>query len=216
MTHRFALAALPLIVGAFAAAAAAMPPADAWEIGPIVRGRNYSEGMPATPAPRGAGWAFEFPQNDGPKAGQIDAVTHRPGSLAGAREIIVRYRIDAAPGTRFVAHEQPDQPATVSLYFQRAGDTWSAKGRYQYYRWYTPVEGIRELAPGRYELRVPLTDLRWTSVMGRPASNAPAAFADALAETDRIGLAFGTSSRRSHGVYTTGPARFTLESFTIR
>jgi hypothetical protein len=64
-------------------------------------------------------------------------------------------------------------------------------------------------------MRVPLNST-WTSVMGRPASDKPEAFASALADADRIGLAFGTSHRRSHGVYATAPARFTLESFVVR
>jgi hypothetical protein len=196
-----------------AAAAAAMPPAQAWEIGPWVRGRNYSVGMPASPsAAPGGGLAMTFPVAG---RGQVDAMTTAVGPLAGAREIVVRYRVDAAPGTRFVADETPDQPATVSLYFQRRGDNWSGTGRYESHRWYSPARAVMPLSPGVHTISVRL-DETWTNVNGRPNSEAPDAFAAALQETARIGLAFGSASRRSHGVYATGPARFTLLGFDIR
>ena len=106
---------------------AALPPAGAWEIGPSIRGRNYSVGMPTQPAPaRGGGVAFDFPIAG---RGQVDAMITDVGPLAGARQITMRYRIDAARGTRFVPFERPNEPATVSLYFQRRGDNWSARGR---------------------------------------------------------------------------------------
>jgi hypothetical protein len=52
----------------------------------------------------------------------------------------------------------------------------------------------------------------WTSVNGRPNRTA---FEDALVATDRVGLVFGSSSARGHGVFATAPARFTLISFRI-
>src|SRR5688500_16247487 len=66
-------------------AVAAMPPANAWEIGPLVRGRNYSIGMPANPTPtRDGGLTFEFPQG---ARGEIDALTTAVGPLSGAGQI---------------------------------------------------------------------------------------------------------------------------------
>ena len=87
------------------AALIASPPAEAWDIGPIVMGRNYSVGMPAHPqaAPGGA-VRFAFPQSG---RGQVDAMTTAIGPLDRARTITIRYRVDAAPGTRFVADETP-------------------------------------------------------------------------------------------------------------
>ena len=58
-------------------------------------------------------------------------------------------------------------------------------------------------------------DEMWTNVNGQPVSNEPNGFFGALENTLRVGLAFGSASRRSHGVYATGPARFTLLSFDI-
>ena len=82
------------------AGVSAMPGAEAWEIGPMVRGRNYSVGMPANPRPAAKGaLAFDFPL-DG--RGQIYAMTTAIGRLAGATRITLRYRIEAAPRTRIV------------------------------------------------------------------------------------------------------------------
>ena len=206
-----------LLVGLLAATAlptavAALPPAAAWEIGPWVRGRNYSVGMPAQPdAAPGGGLTFAFPHG----GGEIDALTTAVGPLAGAREITFRYRIDAPRGTRFVAAENPGETATVSLYFQQRGDTWSGRGRYGSYRWYSPGHAVIPLAPGVRTVTVRLDDT-WTNVNGIPNSQQPRGYAGALEDTARIGLAFGTTTARSHGVYTTGPARFTLLGFDVR
>src|SRR5690606_38161200 len=126
-------------------------PAGSWEIGPWVRGKNYSVGMPARPSPaRGGGLAMDFP---GP-GGQVDALTVATGPLAGARRITVHYRIDAARGTRFVPDEVPAETATGSLYFQRAGDTWTARGRYGSYRWYAPPRAVFPITPGTNTMTV--------------------------------------------------------------
>lgn len=194
-------------------AAAAMPVAEQWQIGPWVRGRNYSEGMPATPeAAPGGGVRFAFPQEG---RGQVDAMTTAIGPLDGARSITIRYRIDAAPGTRFAAVETPEMPATVSLYFQRAGDNWTARGRYGSYRWYAPGEAVIPLEPGERTVTVRL-DAGWTNVNGKPVSDDPAGFTAARAEAATLGIAFGSLSRRSHGVFATGRASFTLLGLEVR
>jgi len=208
-TVRLAVAAAS---ASLAFAAAAMPPAEAWEIGPLVRGRNYSVGMPAQPSPaRGGGLSMDFPLAG---EGQVDALTTAIAPLANARQITIRYRIDAAPGTRFVPDEQPDQPATVSLYFQRRGDSWSGRGRYESHRWYSPDHAVVPLADGEYTITVRLDEV-WSNVQGRPSNQVPGAYQAALDDTARFGIAFGTAGRRSHGVYATGPARFTLLAFDI-
>src|SRR5690606_25572027 len=100
------------------------PAASAWEIGPLIRGKNYSAGMPLHPNPFDSGWYFDFPHPDA-SAGHVHYVTFKPDSLRNASQIVVRYRIDAAPGVQFIPQEHPDRPATVSVYLQRKGDTWS-------------------------------------------------------------------------------------------
>lgn len=190
----------------------AMPPASSWEIGPNIRGKNYSVGMPSQPEVlRGGGVSFEFPRANG----EVDALTAAVGSLSGVTEITLRYRIDAARGTRFVSAETPDQTATVSFYFQRSGDNWSARGRYASYRWYVPVHAVVPLAPGERTVTVRL-DEPWTNVNGVANSQDRRGFENALESAARLGISFGTASARSHGVYATGPARFTVLSVEMR
>lgn len=200
-----------LLLGALSASST--PPAHEWEIGPIIRGRNYTVGMPLTLTPRGCGWSFDLPVS-GRAPAHVHAITFDPGPLIEKSRITLRYRVDAPRGTRFVPHEQPERPGTISLFLQRYGDNWSARGRYEHYRWYAPSHSVRQIASGTHEITIDL-DEAWTNVNGKPASSHPAAFEDALAETGRIGLVFGSTSARGHGVYATAPARFTLLSFRI-
>lgn len=206
------LAALALLTSA--ASPATAQDGAAWEIGPIIRGKNYSQGMPLRPQPTRTGWQFDFPVGSA-AAGHVHYVTHRPGPIAPGSRIVVRYRVDARPGTRFVPQESPELAGTVSLYFQRRGDSWSAKGRYEHFRWYAPAATVRQIAPGEQEISVRLDDPNWISVLGRTAGANPGALEDALADIDRIGLVFGSPAARGHGVYATAPARFTLLSFRI-
>jgi len=206
--------AIPALYLATASVAVAeIRSAAQWDIGPWVRGRNYSVGMPAHPTPGANGSvSFAFPMAG---SGEVDAMTTPVYPLDGAKQITIRYRIDAPRGTRFVPSEKPDQTATVSLYFQRARDTWTAKGKYASYRWYVPARAVIPLAPGEHTVTVRL-DERWTNVNGQPNSSDPAGFRAALRDTSQIGIAFGSMGRRSHGVYATGPARFTLLDLDIR
>lgn len=208
--RKFALSFTALGAAAMSTGIYAMPPADAWEIGPQIRGRSYSVGMAARPSfTRHGEPTFEFPQH-----GEIDALTTAVGPLAGAREIAFRYRIEASPAARFVSSETPAQPPTVSLYFQQEGDNWTARGRYASYRWYVPSRAVIPLTPGEHSVTVRFAET-WTNVNGVPNTQDSQGFASALENTGRIGIAFGTSSARSHGVYSTGPARFILLSLDI-
>ena len=198
----------------FTTAIAAAPPASQWKIGPVIRGKVYSVGMPATPRSTRDGWSFNFPEPDR-AAGHVHYVTYDPGSLTGATRIVVRYRIEVAPGTRFVPQESPEETAGVSLFLQRAGDNWSARGAYDVYRWYAPPATVQPLRPGVHQMVVRLDDPDWGSVMGQSAGANPRAFRDALADASRLGLVFGSPSGRGHGVFATDQARFILLGFDV-
>lgn len=184
-----------------------------WEIGPVVRGRNYSVGMPLHPAPLREGWFFDFP---GPRRsdGHVHYVTRNTGPLDNARGLRLRYRIDARPGTRFVPQEYADRTAILSLYLQRAGDDWLARRGTQFHRWYSPHDRVVAIEPGEHELII-LFEENWISVMGSDHQQSPRAFADALANAARIGFTLGSDGGRGHGVFATGPARFTLLEFAV-
>lgn len=193
------------------ATAAAAPPADAWEIGPIIRGKNYSRGMPLRPDAGRAGASFEIP---GPTAadGHVHYLTVPTRPLAGARRITLTYRIDAAPGTRFVPQESPHLPATLSLYFQRAGDRWTM--RQPDWRWYAPTNRTVPLRPGTHTVSIGL-DEDWIAMTGPGAHANPNGFRAALEQTARVGFTFGSEGGRGHGVYATRPARFTILDFRV-
>lgn len=185
----------------------------AWEIGPLIRGRNYSLNMPLHPSISDDGWTFDFP---GPRArdGHVHYVTRESGPLDEARGIRVRYRVTAERGTRFVPQEMPHEEATLSLYFQTYNDDWSARGRHEFARWYSPSLRQFVIEPGEHEITV-MFDENWRSVMGSDQVRSPGQFADALANVGRVGLTFGSRSRRGHGVFATGRASFELLAFDI-
>lgn len=213
--HRTLLAAAALAAAAAAllatAAFAAGPPAGQWEIGPIIRGKNYSHRMPLRPDKSRYGPSFEIP---GPTAadGHVHYVTIPTRPLEGARRIVLRYRIDAAPGTRFVPQESPQLPATLSLYFQRAGDGWTM--RQPDWRWYAPTNRTMLLRPGTHTVSIRL-DEDWIAMTGPAAHANPRGFAAALSDTQRVGFTFGSEGGRGHGVYATAPARFTILDFRV-
>ena len=191
-----------LVAGLAASAVAAAPAAGEWLIGPIIKGRNYSVGMPLRPSPSREGM-FEI---DLPRApGSVHYVTFRHGSLAGKRRIVLRYRIEAARGARVVATTAPTAPGIITPYFQRAGDNWSGRGRFESYRWYGTFAS-RALEPGHHEIVAPL-DGQWTAVQSSSAASNPAAFRAALAETTEVGFVLGGGDGYGHGVHATGPAR---------
>lgn len=198
-----------------AAPVSAYQSAGTWQIGPIIRMRNHSVGMPLRPTPSGRGWVFDFPYPDA-GAGHVHYVTIGRGSFARASGITMRYRVEAAPRVRFVPQEARAEPATVSLFLQRRGDSWSGRGRYEFYRWYAPPSTVRQIAPGDYVVNVRFDDPDWVSVNGRTPDVAPEAFRDALADAGSVGIVFGSAGARGHGVFATGPARFRLVSFEVR
>lgn len=218
---RIATLAATLIVGASAAVSAvawqAPNPSDAnaWQIGPIIKSKNHSVGMPLHPTPDPRGWYFDFPYPS-VGAGHVHYLTFNHGPLTGKKKIVIRYRIDAARGVRFLPREFPEQrPATISLYFQRRGDTWNAKGNYETYRWYAPLHTVVPIVPGEHSVTVSLQDTSWISVWGANAAARPDGFREAINEADRVGFVLGSREGRGHGVHATGPARMTVISFQV-
>lgn len=131
----------------------------------------------------------------------------------GKSRIVVNYRVNADRRTRFVPQEQSQLAGTVSLVIQRRGDNWNARGRYEHYRWYSPAEHVHEIAPGVRCMVIDLDNPGWTSVLGKRAGDNPKAFRDSLVQTGQVGLVFGSSAARGHGVFATAPASFELLSF---
>lgn len=213
MFRTFALAALLLLAacGEGASASAQGPAAGAWQIGPVIRGRNYSQGMPTHPAPlRGGGFEIDLPQ----APGSVHYVTFRHGPLAGKRRVVMRYRVEADPGVRILPVTAPHLPSMITLYFQRGGDNWSARGPYETYRWYATFATQSPITPGEHEMVAPL-DGNWTAVMTSNARTNPAGFRDALAHADQVGFVLGGGDGYGHGVFATGRARLVVTDFRV-
>lgn len=192
------------------AAMAAVPGAGGWLIGPIIKGKNYSPGMSLRPSASREG-LFEI---DLPRApGSVHYVTFRHGSLTGKKRIVLRYRLETARGARVVATTEPSTPGIITPYFQRAGDNWTARGRFESYRWYATF-ATRQLEPGQYEIVAPL-DARWTAVMTSTADSNPAGFRAAKADADAVGFVMGGGTGYGHGVHATGPARLIVTDFRV-
>jgi hypothetical protein len=194
---------------ASARAAASNP--QAWTIGPIVRGRNYSKGVPLHPMPRrGGGWHVDLPR----ASGSVHAATFRHGPLAGKRRIVMRYRVEAARGASLLAASDGRSPALVTLYFQRSGDNWSGLGRFETYRWYATFATQTLGAPGDHVMVAPL-DGAWTAIETSRARTSPVAFRAALAAADQVGFVLGGGDGFGHGIFATGPARLVVTEFRV-
>ena len=184
----------------------------AWTIGPIINGRTYSVGMPRHPSPVAGGeWQINLPR----APGSVHYVTFRHGSLAGKREIVMRYRVEAAPGVRIVPTTNPALPSIITLYFQRRGDTWSGRGRFETYRWYATFASQMPITPGDHVITAPLNGA-WTAVQTSSAQTAPAAFRAAIADADQVGFVLGGGDGFGHGVHATGRARLIVKSFRVK
>lgn len=183
----------------------------AWIIGPFINGRNYSQGMPLhpSPGPRG-GWRIDLPR----APGSVHYVTFRHGSLAGKRRIVMHYRIEADPGVQIMPVTAPGAPSIITLYFQRGGDNWSARGPFEAYRWYATFASQSPITPGDHVMVAPLNG-NWTAVITSSAQSNPVGYRDALAEADQVGFVLGGGDGYGHGVFATGRARLIVTEFRV-
>jgi hypothetical protein len=199
----------PSTGGARAVPAVADP--NAWEVGPVIRGRNYSQGVPLSPV-RGPAGAWHIDLSRAP--GSVHYVTFRHGSLAGKSRIVMRYRVVTAPGVRIFPITAPTSPSIITLYFQRNGDNWSGRGRFESYRWYATFASQSPIVAGEHVLVAPLNGA-WTAVEASTARNSPDAFRQAVIDADRVGFVLGGGDGYGHGVFATGPARIIVTSFRV-
>jgi len=172
------------------------PPQGQWNMGPQIRGAQYSIGMPTTVGDR---WEFPSPTKEVPypHAGYVT----RPISLAGKTRIRMTWEIEGEGP--FLAAVDTQIPPYLCFHFQRNGDDWSGVNQFESYRWYSKDQV--NLAPGPASLEVPLQWSAWVSVMGKATE---ADFAAALNDVCCTGFAFGGASGKGHGAYATKPGSF--------
>lgn len=165
-----------------------------WVIGPIIKGRNYSRLTPLHPTPNArGGFHIDLPQSPG----SVHYVTFPHGSLAGKSRIVIRYRIETDPGVRIVPRNYPQSTARITPYFQRRGDNWSGRGRFETYRWYATFTSPL-ITPGEHQIVAPL-DANWTAIETSSARTTPREFQEAIADADQVGFVLGGGDGFGHG-----------------
>jgi hypothetical protein len=102
----------------------------------------------------------------------------------------------------------------ITLYFQRGGDDWSARGPFEAYRWYATFATQSPIRPGEHVLVAPLNG-NWTAVQSSNARTNPAAFRAALAEADQVGFVLGGGDGFGHGVRATGRRGWSSPTFGL-
>lgn len=181
-------------------------PAAAWEIGPIIKHRNYSLGL-AGPSEFLHGWGFPI----SPVA-EPHYVTFRHGPLLGKTQIRMRFRVEGPSGAIIYGAKCPTgSPSAVTLFFQRSGDDWATDGA----RWWATFASVSLSGPAvETEIVAPL-DANWTSVLKMTAQNNPSEFAAAKANADRVGFTFANCEGFGHGARASVPVKFVVSSFQV-
>jgi hypothetical protein len=173
-----------------------------WRFGPVVGGINYSKGMPVAPERVGLWWGFDFPVDSTKSVNYVE--WFKPFSLVGKKAIRMKFSVTGGAFVR--VDDSTDPVAVVSLVLQREGDDWQAQGAFETYRQFS--KGFTVLAPGEYELVVPLTAEDWGGVEN---SHDVKGFGQVLEHLHKISVVFGSGGGRGHGVRVTQPnSRFTL------
>lgn len=180
--------------------------AHAWEIGPVINGRNHSQGL-FRPSQFERGWGFII----GPRS-EPHYVTFRHGSLRGKTQIRMRFRVEGPNGAIIHGAKCPTgSPSAVTLFFQREGDNWRADGA----RWWATFAKVSLRGPmAETEIVAPL-NAGWTSVLKMNAENNPNEFAAAKANADRVGFTFANCEGFGHGARATMPVKFVVTSFQV-
>jgi hypothetical protein len=174
-----------------------------WSAGPVIDARNSSGGLKVSPD-----GSFTFPT----AAPGVHYVTRKAPQLSPEATLRLRYRIDAEAGVSFVPTSDSAAPSIgPTLYLQREGDDWSGAGTYDGYRWWATFASPMPIVTGEHEIVVPLSG-PWTSVEGH---SGPEVFEEAIRHAGRFGFTFGGGTGFGHGVYATGPARFTLLEMNV-
>jgi hypothetical protein len=184
-----------------------------WEI----NFKDDRRGMPKHPTrhPNGwsQGWVIEMPQVG---QGSVHYVVMPTASLLGKSSVTLRYRIEAAEGARLLPKNFHDRIASMSLYFQRKDDNWTAEGKYEAYRWYANFATHRPIGMdgNEYEMTARF-DQNWISIMGGNTQTNPQGYSDARLYASRVGFVMGGGDGLGHGVYATGQVRLVVTHFSV-
>ena len=181
-----------------------------WCIGPRIGLKNYSVGMPPHPSRAlGVGFSFDFPL---PGSGEVDYVAYnfrQPTDIRGALKIKMVYSVSG--DGEVLPTEGAEVSGRLRLFIQRWGDNWSGQDEFASYRRWSAE--YFDLTPGRHEIECPLDEPSFRiGVFGGAVD--PTGFSSTIAAVEHIGFTFG-GTFAGHGVYSTKPMLFTVESFQV-
>lgn len=153
--------------------------------GPVIKGKNYTKGMPAQPQQLDSQFWFEI---DDPEQ-EVDYVLKRQPT-SNWNTVTFTYRLS---GSVYPA-EHPSFVPHISLFLQKDGDNWRSLG----FRRYCPFY----LKEGTHTHVVTKDDLNWREFDGSPAP--------AFDSFDRFAIAFGDERGLGHGIKSNRVVMFTL------
>lgn len=160
-------------------------------------GYLYSINMPSQPRLEGNQAVVELAEGR-----EVDMVVKTVGPPLTGKKAIFSWSFD---GTIYPT--QGTVP-TASLIVIRKGNTWQGDNTQMNYRWYWQGPRIIPGSSDRHE--VPFEPSYWFNVWGKKNDEG---FADALANAEYIGVAFGDpgAGATAHGCKGSGTFKFTLE-----
>jgi len=104
------------------------------------------------------------------------------------------------------------QTAKARVILQKKNDDWVN----EFGRWWSWFDAA-PMVDGETTLTVSVTDInKWSSVLGKNASEAPDKFQNVLDNLGRIGITFGGCGHFGHGASATHGGKLTVTQFTIQ
>lgn len=164
----------------------------------------------ARPGHIALGESFTFPACSTPPRREdgVHYVT-QPARRPLTGTIVLEYEIT---GDGVLAATEGGTPL-LTLYFQRRGDDWTAKGDMASYRWYSRTRSPLATGPGRIE--APLSSYAaWGAVVS--AGQNALMFEQAKQDASRVGFVLGNSGGAGHGVCaSSGKVTLTVKRFAV-
>ncbi len=183
-------------------------PAKAWTIGPIIKGENYSKGLPLNPCTEpGSGFSFDLGGEKEPHY-----ITRKIDSLVGKKQLRMSFRVEASASTLVYGAKCPtNSPSAVTLYIQREDDDWQKNG----WRWWHGPSRVAVSGAGVWELIAPLDDPKWSSVQGMTADASPLNWKATITDPYVVGFTMANCEGAGHGARATAPAKVIVERFSV-
>ncbi len=170
---------------------------------PLPQGWNllYSKNVPSqmTANPDGT-FYFDFPSQDG-----VHYVLKNSPPLTLGQKVTMTFSL---VGDGKLIPVDRDVVSRVRIMIQKKNDNLSTPDA----RWWSQPVVLD--GPGDYTLTEEVSFGHWITIGGGLPTAGASGFADCVANIARIGFSFGGFSA-GHGVYSQGPSRFILKSFTI-